>query len=177
MTTVFINDSDQPWGLGGAIFSSRETAMNKAKELAKILYPIKINEETFSDRLQEAIDDITDEMIKDINYADRDDFYQSYRDEIDKKAEAEVLEDITEVIWQSLEQIIVEEADMISSRLKLSQNYWDGLQKKSNEQWNCANRNYTGSKKPISFTKTPRSRTPSSGAARALPRWSRNTIA
>ena len=113
MTTVFVNISDQPWGLGGAIFSNRETATKRASEVANILYPLKIEEDKYRERRQEAIDEIVEEMLIDTKYVDRDDFYQSNHKEIDKKAETIVLEDLAEALWESLNQIIIEEADSI----------------------------------------------------------------
>lgn len=102
MTTVYVNNSNQPWGLGGAIFTRRETAMKRANEIAKILYPFKIMEDEYKERWQQAIDDIVEDMLIDTKYVDRDDFYQSNHKEIDEKAEAIILEDLTEVLWQSL---------------------------------------------------------------------------
>jgi len=111
MTTVYVNISDQPWGLGGVIFSNRQTAMEKAKEVAKILYPLKIMEGEYKERRQQEIEDIVEEMLIDTKYVDRDDFYNSNHKEIDKKVEAIILEDLAEVLWQALDQIIIEEAD------------------------------------------------------------------
>ena len=87
MTTVFVDISDQPWGLGGAIFFNRETAMKKANEIAKVLYPFKIMEDEYKERRQQAIDDIVEDMLIDTKDVDRDDFYQSNHKEINKKAE------------------------------------------------------------------------------------------
>jgi len=59
------------------------------------------------------VHDIIEDMLVDTEYVDRDDFYRSNHKEIDKKAEETVLEDLTEEIWQSLDQIIIEEADSL----------------------------------------------------------------
>lgn len=109
MTTVYVNNSDQPWGLGGVFFSNRETAMARAKEIAKVLYPLKIME--YKARRKQATEDIIEDMLIDTKYVDRADFYHSNSKEIDKKVEAIILQDLAEVLWQGLDQIIIEEAD------------------------------------------------------------------
>ena len=87
--------------------------MERAKEIAKVLYPLKIMEDEYKERRQQAIDDIVEDMLIDTKYVDRDDFYHSNHKEIDKKVEAIILEDLAEVLWQELDQIIIEEADFL----------------------------------------------------------------